>query len=223
MFRKSLTLFLIIIIALLISQYTFILKESKNALTSVITQTTQSSNLTITKLFINNVYPEISDIVRLRENPNPKVGLSDQELNNVDTVIRNFMFGTDILKIKLYSTNGMTVYSTEQSQIGDDKSKNKGFLSALKGKAGSQITHRGKFSAIDGEVFNKDLVSSYLPIRDKIGSVIGVAEIYTDRTPSIAKAKSNQNDISAYLLLFNVLIAISIFFLVWILFSKKEN
>lgn len=223
MFRKLLIFFIVVIVGLLISQYSIILKESQNAVNSAITQTTQSSNLTVTKLFINDVYPNISDIVKLKENPNPTFGLSGEELNSVDSVVRNFMFGTDILKIKLYSSNGMTVYSTEQSQIGDDKSKNKGFLSALRGKAGSQITHRGKFSALEGEVFNRDLVSSYLPIRDKFGSIIGVAEIYTDRTPSITSAKSNQNDISAYLLLFNILIAISVFFLIWLLLDKKEN
>ena len=223
MFSKPLVFIMIIILGLFIGQYVYVSSESNKAIKSAITETTQSSNLTVTKLFINNIYPELSSILKLEENFNPKVGLEGEELSKVDTVIRNFMFGTDILKIKLYSKNGMTIYSTEAAQIGDDKSTNKEFLLALRGKAGSQITHRGKFSAIDGEVFNKDLVSSYLPIRSKLGNIIGVAEIYTDRTPSILKAKSDQNDVSAYLLLFNVIITIFVFFSFWILFNKREN
>lgn len=223
MFSKKMIFFLLIILSFFIGQYIFISSESKKAINEAITETTQSSNLTVTKLFINDVYPGISNILQLEENPNPKNGLEGKELEKVDNIIRSFMFGTDILKIKLYSKNGMTIYSTEASQIGDDKSKNSGFLLALKGKAGSQITHRGKFSAIEGEVFNKDLVSSYLPIKSKNDIIIGVAEIYTDRTPSILKANSDQNDISIYLLLFNVVISIFIFFSFWSLINKKEN
>ena len=101
MFPKSLILFIILIVGLIIGQYSFIVKESQTAVNSAITQTTQSANLTVTKLFINNVYPEISHIVRLKENTNPKNGLEGEDLNEVDSIVRNFMFGTDILKIKL--------------------------------------------------------------------------------------------------------------------------
>lgn len=209
-------LFMFMIFVLLIFQFNIILNETKKSVNEAIIETTQSGNYTVTKLFINGIYPSISNIIKLKENSNPTSGLIGDDLKKVDLIVRNFMYGTDILKIKLYSLNGMTLYSTENSQIGDDKSKNPSFQEAINGKAGSQITHRGKFSAIEGEVFDKDLVASYLPIKDGDGLIIGVAEIYTDRTPTILKAQSDQSDIKAYILLFSVITLILVFFMFWL-------
>lgn len=223
MSKKFVYILLLFIVVLFVVQFNFIMSESKKSVNESITQTTQSGNKTVTQLFINGIYPSISNILKLKENPNPEVGLDGDDLEVVDNVIRKFVYGTDILKIKLYSLNGMTVYSTQLSQIGENKSQNSSFIEAKNGKAGSQITHRGKFSAVEKEVFEKDLVASYLPIKDSQGFIIGVAEIYTDRTPAILNAQSEESEIRAYMLLFNVLIGICIFFSFWILISKEEE
>jgi len=109
------------------------------------------------------------------------------------------MLGTDILKIKIYTQSGLTVYSSDPSQIGEDKSTNPAFISASQGIPGSQITHRGKFDALDGEVFNRDLVASYIPIRNSSKKIIGVAELYTDRTPVIEQSEKALTRIQAIL------------------------
>jgi hypothetical protein len=101
--------------------------------------------------------------------------------------------GTKIFKIKVYDLKGMTVYSTELQQIGEDKSKNKGVTDGLKGLNSSELVHRDQFSAFEGEVQNRDLVESYVPRYDPVsGKVSGVFEIYGDATDVLAEVGKRQ-------------------------------
>jgi len=221
--RTSLIL-LVLVLASLVTEHFLMLNHESGVLHESITETTQSGNATATRLFVNSVYPALAVHLKLENQAGgeaPK-GLSGAALTETDRVIRNFMFGTDILKVKLYDRTGLTVYSTENTQISQDQSKNPSFLSALNGAMGSQITHRGKFDAIDGQVFNKDLVASYIPIRNKQDLIIGVAEIYTDRTPLIAKSAARREKTRAILILGGVVQALLVLALVWSVFASRN-
>ncbi|MEJ6004352.1 EAL domain-containing protein [Paucibacter sp. AS339] len=89
------------------------------------------------------------------------------------------MQGSEIVKVKLYNRQGLTLYSSAPAQIGEDKSGNAGFQSALAGRPQSLLTHRDKFDAFEGQRADVDLLGSYLPLR-KEGQIIGVLELYQD-------------------------------------------
>lgn len=93
-----------------------------------------------------------------------------------------FMQESDIVKFKVYDLRGMTVYSTQASQIGEDKSTNAGFVRAKSGRVATELTHRDQFSSFEGEISDVDLVSSYVPLVDG-GKVVGVFELYQNVTP----------------------------------------
>jgi len=153
-------------------------------LRAIVQQSTEESNKTLTRVFVNENWTEVRPLLpapgggAAAARANPRVG-------EIDQIVRRFSQTTDVLKVKIYDLAGTTVYSSQTDQIGEDKSRNPGFQAAARGQVASELTHRGTFGSFDGELFQRDLVSTYVPVRvdERLEAVL---EIYSDRTASIA-------------------------------------
>ena len=173
--------------------------------------TAESESQTLTQVFVSEVW---DDLERLLPEPGADIDAARQNphLRAIDARIRRFTQQTGVVKIKVFNLDGMTMYSSELRQIGEDKSLNSGFVAARHGKIASELSFRGKFNAFDGELHERNLISTYVPVNTGRG-VKAVVEIYIDGTDSLSHTDHNLNELRWRLIpLFSGVLLVLLFF-----------
>ena len=141
------------------------------------------SNVAITEVLSNAISSGYRDLIETDTTEIAEMGGKHPAILRLDAEVNRLMRGSKVLKVKIYDLNGLVIFSTDPSQINQDKSKNKGFLSAKSGKTLSNITFRDQFDSFEGMYSNVNVVASYIPT----GSLPGggpeaVFEVYSDVT-----------------------------------------
>lgn len=153
-----------------------------------------AGNHTVAQIFINHVWPVIQPLVTDEAaliSVGGKRTVPRDSFAPLDAAARDFMRGTQVLKIKFYNLDGLTVYSSDPGQIGQDQSQNPGFQSARAGTIAAEIIYREQFTSFDGDVFKRNLISSYVPVFGANGGVDAVIELYSDRSQAVQVAKQH--------------------------------
>ena len=142
----------------------------------------EANNISLTRAFSNVIWPRYAnfiakahklDITALRQHP---------LITDLRQDVLAQMRGLSVLKVKIYDRGGLTTFSTEPTQIGQDKRDNAGYQAAREGHVASELTHRDSFSAFEKVIEDRDVLSSYIPIYGAAGDIQGVFEIYHDVT-----------------------------------------
>ena len=184
-----------------------------------ITKSTEISNRTLTQVFVNETYPSIKDHLQLE---NPAVNkMNSQSLETVDQAIKRFAKNTDILKVKIFNKDGITIYSSDASQIGNNYADRPGFINAQKSIITSEQTFRENFKGMHGSIQQVHLVSSYIPIKLDNGKIVGVSEIYSNRSASIKRANEIAYIINTTIPLTSLAVLLLLIYIVW--YSHKQQ
>lgn len=177
------------------------------------------ANADLTRAFANTVWASHRDFVRGPPGRSRATLLADPALPRLRADVRNTMKGLQIAKIKIYNMDGLTVFSTDEAQIGEDKSTNEGFRDARSGNVNSQITYREKFDAFEGVINKRNLIASYVPVRAAPGAPPeGVFEVYSDVTDLLQRQSMAQWQVSA-----TVLAALSALYLFLFFVVRKAD
>lgn len=140
-------------------------------------------NIAINRILSNTIWSHYEDFLSATGNIDGKTLRSRPETAEIDHLVRTITEGTPILKVKIYNTGALILFSTDPTEIGEDYSHSGAFqVAAREGRPSSELSYADRFSAFSGEIFNRDIVETYLPRFDGEGNVIGVIELYTDVT-----------------------------------------
>jgi PAS domain S-box-containing protein len=146
----------------------------------------ESHNAAFATLLSKSIWPTFGPFVDSASKDGQEALRTRPEIKEIHALMTVMTRGLMILKIKIYNTDGIAIYSSEAAQIGENKSLNSGFAVAMDdGLPASKLGFRESFSAFSGEVFDRDIVETYVPATDEEGRVLGVFEIYTDVTPTV--------------------------------------
>ena len=152
------------------------------AVQSLLEQQTQA-NVFLTQSLSNSLWPKYADFVARAAGIPARELASQPEVAGLREDVLQKIRGLHVVKVKIYDMSGLTVYSTEARQIGENKAGNAGYQKARAGQTESDLVFRDHFSSTERIIENRNLLSSYIPVRrTPAGPVEGVFEIYTDVT-----------------------------------------
>jgi two-component system, cell cycle sensor histidine kinase PleC len=176
-----------------------------------LTAMAERSNSALAQVFSNLVWDAHGGFLTTAHFLTPDAIRAHSETNEIRHTLLTRLRDLSVLKVKIYDLNGLTVFSTDPTQVGEDKSTNAGFLAARTGHRASELTHRDTFSAFEQVVENRDVLGSYVPITSATGAIEGVFEVYYDVTDLLAQVQRRQTLLQAivggtFLLLYLLLI-----------------
>ncbi len=150
----------------------------------------------LTKAFANAIWPKYAGFVRRAGSLPPEALARSPEIEDLGRDLEALARGLNVVKVKIYDLRGLTVFSTDPRQIGEDKSGNPGFRRARDGYPASEITYRDRFDAWEGAISERNIISTYVPVHlDEATPVEAVFEVYSDVTEFVARMQASQRKI----------------------------
>jgi signal transduction histidine kinase len=164
----------------------------------------ESQNSALGRAFSNEILLEYGTYLGSVGNLSGDALRARPETTLIDARLRDLVAGLSVLKVKIYNTEGLTIYSSEPAQIGERKVGSLGFQKATTTRSPvSKASTRGQFSAFSGIVANVDLAETYVPIVSPAGDVRFVFELYsdiTDQTQYMSRAEFIESTITVAVL-----------------------
>lgn len=157
------------------------------AVQSLVEQQTRS-NVFLTQSLSNAMKSRHADFIANAAGIPATELIQRPEIAGLDEEVRQAMSGLPVVKVKIYGTTGLVIFSTEPKQIGANYSDNARYQAAMRGETVNDFDfadhYHGPFSR-EASTHNH-LISSYVPVRQTPqGPVAGVFEVYTDVTSSV--------------------------------------
>ncbi len=154
-------------------------------------------NVFLARSFANNLWPQFAPYFKSVAGLNGDVLRARPETAALDRTVRALTSGIPVLKVKVYSLAGLTVYSSQPEEIGAYYADNPGFIqSAVEGRPATKLSHRDTFTSFSHVVYGRDVVETYVPIRLGDGPVEGVLELYSDVTQLVDRIRGTIIDLA---------------------------
>ena len=165
--------------------------------TSQLFTTAQQRNVELGRVLANLIWSRHADLVTSTSQLDGPGLRSHPEIVAIDALLRELTANLAVLKVKIYNPAGLTLYSSDPSQFGADRSTKRDFTNVVQtGHSVGRISHRQRFNAMQGEIQNVDILESAIPIKDRSGKTVSVFEIYSDITRQVTDIRRQRFDVA---------------------------
>ena len=159
------------------------------------------ASVALTRTFANAVWPAHAEFIKRAGSLDRATLAGQPEIAALENELRRLADGLPVVKVKIYDLHGVTVFSTDPRQIGEDKTVNPGYQRARTGYPASNLTYRERFDAWEGELAERHILATYVPVHVyEAAPVEAVLEVYTDVTALVARMERSQWTILAAVL-----------------------
>ena len=155
-------------------------------------------NVVITHLFASTIWPKHATYFKGASGLSKAQLQSNHEVASIREDVLRQMAGLFVVKVKVYDLQGITIFSTDAKQIGEDDSKDDGFIAAKAGNVVSEIVFKNHFDSFEKVINDRNLISTYIPIRaNDQQPPEGVFEVYSDVTDYVGDLERATWEIAA--------------------------
>ncbi len=147
------------------------------------------NNETLTQALLHALWPDLHELMRMAPSRSDEELRAHPHITKLNASAQALVRGGTTAKIKFYNLEGRTLYSSELSQIGQSQAENSSFKAAVMGATSTALNHRDTFEVFGKTVTQRDLLSTYLPVRSNGNAVVAVLEIYDDVTPFVTRLR----------------------------------
>lgn len=135
---------------------------------------------------------ELNTLLLLKTDEKGILYISKEDMPKIDRHLRSFLAPFDIVKIKIFNSETLIIYSTDVKIMNKYDSENHCLKKVFKGSIVSKYaTKDHSVDLEEEEYFNVDVIETYIPIYDDDKKIIGVFEIYKDVTEDLLLARTD--------------------------------
>ncbi len=155
---------------------------SQQMMVAQLVKSGENANVALANSIVNAMWDDHAGYVMSVEEADGDILRNRPETALIHQDVERLVSNIQVLKVKIYNTDAVTIYSSQESQIGESKADSPGFLNALQQQVPvSKLSRRASFNTFSGQVPNVALVETYVPIvSPQNNQVVSVFELYSD-------------------------------------------
>jgi len=150
----------------------------------------EDRNLAMAQVFENALGDSLAELMAASIGKDASMLQQSEELLGMRNSLTSLLRRTAVVNVKIYNRLGVTVFSTDATQIGESNLDNPGFKTALSGTVISDLRHHREMETFDGTRSEIDLLASFIPVAGEGKAIDGVIELYQDVTPFMASFRN---------------------------------
>ena len=154
------------------------------------------ANSEISKKFANIAWSKYTGFIQESSFFSKHDLLSRPEVDRLRQDILPLLANSSISNIRIFNLQGMTVFSMQDAQLGEDVNIKSGYADAKTGAMASELVYNRQSSNSGTEMGDRDFLSTYLPLHStNNNSIHGVVELDTDVTELVDHIRRTQENV----------------------------